>query len=39
VLEIVAFADDIAVMKAWVSGIKAPESVARMLPGHPAATA
>jgi len=32
------FAADIAAMKVWVSGIKAPESVARTLPSHPATT-
>ncbi|CAE6851178.1 histidine ammonia-lyase [Paraburkholderia domus] len=32
------FADDIAAMKAWVTGIEAPESVARTLPSHRAAT-
>ena len=28
------FADDIAAMKAWVTGIEAPESVARTLPSY-----
>ncbi|KXU82540.1 histidine ammonia-lyase [Paraburkholderia monticola] len=33
------FADDIAAMKAWVSTIEAPETVARLLPSHRAASA
>jgi histidine ammonia-lyase len=32
------FADDIAAMKAWVTGIEIPESVAGMLPSYRATT-